>query len=178
MLASQADDVPVNRDHRLRRTAQDADGVPGPLREIRIGVPVLGGSDHPIVDAAEGLQTAERLGFPIILKAAHGGGGRGMRVVNDPKDFADSYESARRESLTAFGSPDIFVEKFIQRAQELNQTSRRTGDFRKIKRLLVKLVIYLVAIGALGFVSIYFEIPVLAPLFRRILSFLAAYLPI
>lgn len=68
-------------------------------------------------------------------------------------------------------------EKFIQRAQELNQTSRRTGDFRKIKRLLVKLVIYLVAIGALGFVSIYFEIPVLAHAFRRILSFLAPYLP-
>ena len=86
---------------------------------IRIGVPVLGGSDHPIVDAAEGLKTAEKLGFPIILKAAHGGGGRGMRVVKDPKDFADSYESAKRESLTAFGSPDIFVEKFIQRARHI-----------------------------------------------------------
>ncbi|BBO31916.1 pyruvate carboxylase [Lacipirellula parvula] len=86
---------------------------------VRIGVPVLGGSDKPIVDAADGLKTAEKLGFPIILKAAHGGGGRGMRVVNDAKDFADSFESARRESLTAFGSPDIFVEKFIKRARHI-----------------------------------------------------------
>lgn len=86
---------------------------------IKVGVPVLGGSDTPIVDVNEGLKTAEALGFPIILKAAHGGGGRGMRVVNDPKDFVDSYESARRESLTAFGSPEIFVEKFIQRARHI-----------------------------------------------------------
>src|SRR5690606_19566617 len=60
-----------------------------------------------------------QLGFPVILKAAHGGGGRGMRVVHDAKDFADAFESARRESLTAFGSPDIFIEKFIQRARHI-----------------------------------------------------------
>jgi pyruvate carboxylase len=79
----------------------------------------LGGSDTPIADVAEGRRTAETLGFPVILKAAHGGGGRGMRVVRRPEDFADAYESARRESLTAFGSPDIFVEKFIQRARHI-----------------------------------------------------------
>ncbi len=86
---------------------------------IKIGVPVLGGSEAPIVDADQGLATAKQLGFPIILKAAHGGGGRGMRVVNDAAEFAGAYESARRESLTAFGSPEIFVEKFIQRARHI-----------------------------------------------------------
>ncbi|RIK77546.1 MAG: pyruvate carboxylase [Planctomycetota bacterium] len=85
----------------------------------KVGVPVLGGSDKPIATAADGRRTAAQLGFPVILKAAHGGGGRGMRVVNDAKDFDDAYESARRESLTAFGSPDIFVEKFIQRARHI-----------------------------------------------------------
>jgi pyruvate carboxylase len=85
----------------------------------KVGVPVLGGSDKPIADAKEGRRTAEKLGFPIILKAAHGGGGRGMRVVNDAKEFADAFEAARRESMTAFGSPDIFVEKFIQRARHI-----------------------------------------------------------
>jgi pyruvate carboxylase len=85
----------------------------------KVGVPVLGGSSAPIADADQGLKTAEELGFPIILKAAHGGGGRGMRVVNDPAEFAASFESARRESLTAFGSDEIFVEKFIQRARHI-----------------------------------------------------------
>src|SRR3954470_3644146 len=56
----------------------------------KVGVPVLGGSNKPIVDAADGKRTAEKLGFPIILKAAHGGGGRGMRVVTAGKDFADA----------------------------------------------------------------------------------------
>jgi len=83
------------------------------------GVPVLAGSGNALKDAAEGRALADKLGYPIILKAAHGGGGRGMRVVHDPADFDDNYESAHRESLTAFGSPEIFVEKFIQRARHI-----------------------------------------------------------
>ncbi len=82
-------------------------------------VPVLGGSGQAIAHVAEGRQTAEELAYPIILKAAHGGGGRGMRVVRDSKDFDESFEQAQRESLNAFGSPDIFVEKFIERARHI-----------------------------------------------------------
>lgn len=85
----------------------------------KVGVPVLGGSSEPIADAADGKKTAADLGFPVILKAAHGGGGRGMRVVHDPQEFDDAFAAARRESLTAFGSPEIFVEKFIQRARHI-----------------------------------------------------------
>jgi pyruvate carboxylase len=83
------------------------------------GVPVLGGSSRPIRNAAAGLKTAEKLGFPIIIKAAHGGGGRGMRVVTDAKGFADGFEQAQNESQTAFGSSDVFVEKFIARARHI-----------------------------------------------------------
>ena len=83
------------------------------------GVPVLGGSQAPINDMAEGQSFAKELGYPVILKAAHGGGGRGMRVIRDEAAFAAQYEQARRESLTAFGSPDIFVEKFIHRARHI-----------------------------------------------------------
>ncbi|MEX0818725.1 MAG: biotin carboxylase N-terminal domain-containing protein, partial [Pirellulaceae bacterium] len=83
------------------------------------GVPVLGGSSRPIRNAPAGLKTAEELGFPIILKAAHGGGGRGMRVVTEAKAFAEAFEQAQHESLTAFGSTDVFVEKFIPRARHL-----------------------------------------------------------
>jgi pyruvate carboxylase len=85
----------------------------------KVGVPVLGGSNEPITDVAAAKQTAAKLGFPIILKAAHGGGGRGMRVVNKVEDFEDAFEAARRESLTAFGSPEIFVEKFVERARHI-----------------------------------------------------------
>ena len=83
------------------------------------GVPVLGGSGEAITDPAEGLKTAQSIGFPIILKAAHGGGGRGMRVVQTEKEFEAAYEQARSESLAAFGSPDVFVEKFISRARHI-----------------------------------------------------------
>lgn len=90
-------------------------------REIaqQAGVPVLSGSQRAIANANEGLALAKSLGFPVILKAAHGGGGRGMRVIRNEADFASQYEQAKRESLSAFGSPDIFVEKFIQRARHI-----------------------------------------------------------
>lgn len=85
----------------------------------QVGVPVLGGSAKPIADSVDGLKTAETLKFPVILKAAHGGGGRGMRVVQQARDFADAFDAARRESLNAFGSDEIFVEKFISRARHI-----------------------------------------------------------
>jgi len=85
----------------------------------QVGVPILGGSGEAITDAASGLKTAENIGFPIILKAAHGGGGRGMRVVQKQEEFESAFEQARSESLSAFGSPDVFVEKFITRARHI-----------------------------------------------------------
>ncbi len=90
-------------------------------REIakQVNVPVLEGSPKALETAEEGLAVADELGYPIILKAAHGGGGRGMRVVRRKEEFAPSFEQARSESLKAFGSPDIFVEKFISRARHI-----------------------------------------------------------
>lgn len=82
-------------------------------------VPVLGGSSGAIKNIEQGKRLAADVGFPIILKAAHGGGGRGMRVVRDPAEFDNAFEQAQRESQTAFGSKDIFVEKFIQRARHI-----------------------------------------------------------
>ncbi|MFM7070991.1 MAG: pyruvate carboxylase [Planctomycetota bacterium] len=85
----------------------------------RVGVPVLGGSSESLRDADDGLRVARELGYPVILKAAKGGGGRGMRVVREEKEFVSQFEQARRESLTAFGSPDVFVEKFIAQASHI-----------------------------------------------------------
>ncbi len=86
---------------------------------IEAGVPVLGGTAKPLKNADEAAKEAGVLGYPIILKAAHGGGGRGMRIVKQASDLKGAYEAARQESLTAFGSPDIFIEKYIRRARHL-----------------------------------------------------------
>lgn len=83
------------------------------------GVPVLGGSSKPIADVADGQKLAEATGYPIILKAANGGGGRGMRVVLKPEDLPGLFDQAQRESMSAFGSPDIFVEKFIRQPRHI-----------------------------------------------------------
>jgi len=85
----------------------------------KAGVPVLGGSGGVIRNAEQGKKLAAKVGFPVILKAAHGGGGRGMRVVNAASEFKSAFEQARDESLAAFGSPDIFIERFIQRARHI-----------------------------------------------------------
>jgi len=82
-------------------------------------VPVLGGSNSTIEDVKHGLKLAADAGYPVMLKAAHGGGGRGMRVVRSESEFATAFEEAQRESINAFDSPDIFVEKFIERARHI-----------------------------------------------------------
>jgi pyruvate carboxylase len=85
----------------------------------RAGVPILAGSPRPVSDVDEAARIARELGFPVILKAAHGGGGRGMRIVRGDDELAVALESAQRESQTAFGSNAVFVEKFIQRARHI-----------------------------------------------------------
>ena len=82
-------------------------------------VPVLSGTDSAITDAASGLKQANSLGYPLILKASHGGGGRGMRVVRTEEEFNSAFEQASRESLSAFGSAEVFVEKFIEHARHI-----------------------------------------------------------
>jgi pyruvate carboxylase len=83
------------------------------------GVPILAGSATPVASLADALSIARELGWPVILKAAHGGGGRGMRVVRGEDELAVALESAQRESRSAFGSAAVFVEKFIQRARHI-----------------------------------------------------------
>ncbi|MEI6256699.1 MAG: pyruvate carboxylase [Planctomycetota bacterium] len=83
------------------------------------GVPILAGSSKPVTGLQDALKIAKELGWPVIIKAAHGGGGRGMRVVHGEDELAVALESAQRESKTAFGSASVFVEKFIQRARHI-----------------------------------------------------------
>ncbi|HJO38801.1 MAG: pyruvate carboxylase [Vicinamibacterales bacterium] len=85
----------------------------------RAGVPVLPGSERPVADAAEAKRVAKGLGYPVLLKAAKGGGGRGMRVVERAADVAARFEEAQRESMAAFGSPDLFLERYIARPRHI-----------------------------------------------------------
>jgi pyruvate carboxylase len=83
------------------------------------GIPVLSGSDHPLVPGKEAQAIAEALGYPVIVKASMGGGGRGMRVVESADGLDDALDQARREAGTAFGVPDVFIEKFVKQAKHI-----------------------------------------------------------
>jgi pyruvate carboxylase len=83
------------------------------------GVTVLSGSDQPIRDNAEARKLAKKLGYPVIVKAAMGGGGRGMRVAHAAEQLDEALEQARREAGTAFGIADVFLEKFISHARHI-----------------------------------------------------------
>jgi pyruvate carboxylase len=86
---------------------------------IAADVPVCAGSDEPLSNGKAALKLAEKLGFPVLLKAAHGGGGRGMRVVNAADELLPALEQAQRESQAAFGSSEVFLEKFIARPRHI-----------------------------------------------------------
>ncbi|GAB4417767.1 MAG: acetyl-CoA carboxylase biotin carboxylase subunit [Thermodesulfovibrionales bacterium] len=79
----------------------------------RRGVPVVPGSDGPVASEEMALKVARKIGFPVILKASAGGGGKGMKVVNDEKDIGQAFYLAQREALTAFGNSELYVEKYI-----------------------------------------------------------------
>jgi acetyl-CoA carboxylase biotin carboxylase subunit len=81
------------------------------MREM--GVPVLPGSEGVLNSPEEALETAESIGYPVILKASAGGGGRGMRVVSGPEELAGLFAQAQQEAGAAFSSPDIYLEKYL-----------------------------------------------------------------
>ncbi|MFZ0829244.1 MAG: pyruvate carboxylase [Verrucomicrobiia bacterium] len=85
----------------------------------KINVPTLPGNEEPISDRGEALKAAKQIGFPLIIKAAFGGGGRGMRVVQKAADLADLVDEAQAEAERAFGNPAVFLEKYIPHAKHL-----------------------------------------------------------
>ena len=81
---------------------------------IACNVPVIPGVDHPVHDIKEATEVAAQIGYPVMLKASNGGGGRGMRIVEKEEDLAKEYEEARNESRKAFGEEKIFIEKYLR----------------------------------------------------------------
>jgi acetyl-CoA carboxylase, biotin carboxylase subunit len=80
----------------------------------KAGVPILPGSDGPIDNEDKALKLAKDIGFPVIVKATAGGGGRGMRVVRMPADLSHAVKTAQREAEASFGVADVYIEKYIE----------------------------------------------------------------
>jgi acetyl-CoA carboxylase biotin carboxylase subunit len=83
------------------------------------GVPIVPGGSAPVTDAAAAAELAESIGYPVMVKAAAGGGGKGMRVVQHPPDLAPALETAASEALKAFGDASVYLEKFIERPRHV-----------------------------------------------------------
>jgi acetyl-CoA carboxylase biotin carboxylase subunit len=83
------------------------------------GVPVVPGTIEPLENAKEAEKVAKKFGYPVLLKAAAGGGGKGMRVVSEPKELAGALDAARREAKAAFGDDAVYLEKFVTRPRHV-----------------------------------------------------------
>ncbi|APO69658.1 pyruvate carboxylase [Rhizobium gallicum] len=93
---------------------------------ISVGVPVVPATDPLPDDMKEVARMAEEIGYPVMLKASWGGGGRGMRAIRDPKDLAREVTEAKREAMAAFGKDEVYLEKLVERARHVE--SQVLGD--------------------------------------------------
>nr|WP_302890131.1 acetyl-CoA carboxylase biotin carboxylase subunit [uncultured Blautia sp.] len=83
------------------------------------GVPVIPGSEKAIYTAEAGFEEAQKIGYPVIIKAALGGGGKGMRTADSPEDFAESFCTAQKEAQMAFGDNTMYVEHFVRKPRHI-----------------------------------------------------------
>ena len=86
---------------------------------IKAGVPVVPGSDGLVKDLKHGIKIAKDIGYPVIIKATAGGGGKGMRVVWEEKDFDNAYTMARNEAKASFANDGVYVEKFVEEPRHI-----------------------------------------------------------
>ena len=98
----------------------------------RAGLPVALGSTEPVTDAAAALAEAERIGYPVMVKAAAGGGGIGMSAATGPEELQTAFETARTRAERFFGSPAILLERFIERARHVEVQIMGLADGRVV----------------------------------------------
>ena len=86
---------------------------------IKAGVPVIPGTKEPVMDAGRGKEIAASIGYPVMIKAALGGGGKGMRAVYDEKDFEKEFNNAQREAINGFADGTMYIEKYIENPRHI-----------------------------------------------------------
>lgn len=86
---------------------------------MEAGVPVVPGTKEPVYDAQAGKKLAEEIGYPVMIKASFGGGGKGMRISYNPEDFEENFKVAQLESVRGFGDHTMYIEKYIQNPRHI-----------------------------------------------------------
>ena len=86
---------------------------------MEAGVPVVPGTKEPVYEWGQGLEVAREIGFPVMVKASSGGGGKGMRVVSGPEEFEGNFRLAQQESINAFGDNTMYIEKYIEEPRHI-----------------------------------------------------------
>ncbi len=85
----------------------------------RLGIPVVPGSDGAVTSEADAAAVAKRMGYPVLIKAASGGGGRGMKVARSPEDIGSAWMTARAEAKAAFGDDSVYIEKYLSKPRHI-----------------------------------------------------------
>ncbi|MCB2122694.1 MAG: ATP-grasp domain-containing protein, partial [Rhodobacteraceae bacterium] len=85
----------------------------------RLGIPVVPGSDGGVADIAAARATAAEIGYPVIIKATAGGGGRGMKVAKTEEELEVAFRTARSEAKAAFGNDEVYIEKYLQKPRHI-----------------------------------------------------------
>lgn len=86
---------------------------------MEAGVPVVPGSKEPVHQAEEGLKMAQEIGFPVMIKASSGGGGKGMRISRGPEDFIENFNAAQLESVKGFSDDTMYIEKYVEEPRHI-----------------------------------------------------------
>jgi acetyl-CoA carboxylase biotin carboxylase subunit len=86
---------------------------------IKQDVPILPGTKDAVQDVAEAIKVAKKIGFPVIIKASAGGGGRGMKIVHSPAALPNAFATARAEAQAGFGNPEVYIEKYCQKPRHV-----------------------------------------------------------
>ena len=95
------------------------DKITGKATVKELGIPVVPGSDGAIRDAKEALKIAQGMGYPVLIKATAGGGGKGMQVANNDAELTERYSIARAEAAANFGNDDVFIEKYLRKPRHI-----------------------------------------------------------
>ncbi len=138
-LAENAEFAQLCHDNGLKFVGPSAEhirtmGDKSKAREVvkNLGVPVVPGSDGAYTDHKEAAAQTESVGYPMLIKARSGGGGRGMRIVDDPSQFADCFSQAHREAEAAFGDGALYLERFFKAVRHIEVQVFGDGQGRAI----------------------------------------------